>query len=157
MPRASVRGLVGNEGVAAYVQRIKGSIGYVEYAYAKRNRMAHAQVQNRDGTYVQPDASGSFATALALGEGRHQITAVAKDIAGNTSAASQSTFVARPAPALATPEIGSIPAARRAGIERARRSVPARGITVSTSVFHAPQLGHWPAHFGVVAPQLWQT
>ncbi len=45
----------GNEGVAAYVQRIKGSIGYVEYAYAKRNKMAHAQVQNRDGTFVQPD------------------------------------------------------------------------------------------------------
>ena len=32
----------GNEGVAAYVQRIKGSIGYVEYAYAKKNKMAHA-------------------------------------------------------------------------------------------------------------------
>src|SRR4029434_10026730 len=31
----------GNEGVAAYVQRIKGSIGYVEYAYAKRNKMTH--------------------------------------------------------------------------------------------------------------------
>ena len=31
----------GNEGVAAYVQRIKGSIGYVEYAYAKKNKMAH--------------------------------------------------------------------------------------------------------------------
>jgi phosphate transport system substrate-binding protein len=45
----------GNEGVAAYVQRIKGSIGYVEYAYAKRNRMAHAQVQNRDGQFVAPD------------------------------------------------------------------------------------------------------
>jgi phosphate transport system substrate-binding protein len=45
----------GNEGVAAYVQRIKGSVGYVEYAYAKRNKMAHAQVQNRDGAFVQPD------------------------------------------------------------------------------------------------------
>ena len=39
----------GNEGVAAYVQRIKGSIGYVEYAYAKQNKMAHAPVQNKDG------------------------------------------------------------------------------------------------------------
>ena len=39
----------GNEGVAAYVQRIKGSIGYVEYAYALRNRMTHALVQNKDG------------------------------------------------------------------------------------------------------------
>ena len=45
----------GNEGVAAYVQRIKGSIGYVEYAYAKKNKMAHASVQNRDGRFVQPD------------------------------------------------------------------------------------------------------
>jgi phosphate transport system substrate-binding protein len=53
----------GNEGVAAYVQRIKGSIGYVEYAYAKRNKMAHAQVQNRDGTFVQPDDSAFQAAA----------------------------------------------------------------------------------------------
>jgi phosphate transport system substrate-binding protein len=45
----------GNEGVAAYVQRIKGSIGYVEYAYAKKNKMAHAGVQNKDGQFVQPD------------------------------------------------------------------------------------------------------
>jgi phosphate transport system substrate-binding protein len=45
----------GNEGVSAYVQRIKGSIGYVEYAYAKRNKMAHGAVQNRDGQFVQPD------------------------------------------------------------------------------------------------------
>ena len=41
----------GNEGVAAYVQRIKGSIGYVEYAYAKKNKMTHALVQNKDGQY----------------------------------------------------------------------------------------------------------
>ena len=45
----------GNEGVAANVQRMKGSIGYVEYAYAKRNKIAHAQLQNRDGQFVQPD------------------------------------------------------------------------------------------------------
>jgi phosphate transport system substrate-binding protein len=45
----------GNEGVAANVQRMKGSIGYVEYAYAKKNKIAHAQLQNRDGQFVQPD------------------------------------------------------------------------------------------------------
>ena len=45
----------GNEGVAANVQRIKNSIGYVEYAYAKRNKMSHAQLKNRDGQFVQPD------------------------------------------------------------------------------------------------------
>ena len=45
----------GNEGVAANVQRIKGAIGYVEYAYAKKNKMSHTQVKNRDGQFVQPD------------------------------------------------------------------------------------------------------
>ncbi len=45
----------GNEGVSAYVQRIKGSIGYVEYAYAKKNKMSHTAVKNRDGNFVQPD------------------------------------------------------------------------------------------------------
>ena len=45
----------GNEGVAANIQRIPGSIGYVEYAYAKKNKIAHAQLKNRDGKFVQPD------------------------------------------------------------------------------------------------------
>ncbi|MGE5168935.1 MAG: phosphate ABC transporter substrate-binding protein PstS [Rudaea sp.] len=45
----------GNEGVAAYVQRIKGSIGYVEYAYARRNNMTYALVRNKDGEYPQPN------------------------------------------------------------------------------------------------------
>lgn len=54
----------GNEGVAANVQRIKGSIGYVEYAYAKKNKIAHTQVKNRDGQFVQPD-DDSFKAAAA--------------------------------------------------------------------------------------------
>ena len=45
----------GNEGVAANVQRVKGAIGYVEYAYAKKNNITYAQLQNRDGQFVQPD------------------------------------------------------------------------------------------------------
>jgi phosphate transport system substrate-binding protein len=45
----------GNEGVAANVQRVKNAIGYVEYAYAKRNKMSHTQLQNREGQFVQPD------------------------------------------------------------------------------------------------------
>ena len=53
----------GNEGVAAYVQRIKGAIGYVEYAYAKRNAIAHALVQNRDGRYPAPDRAAFQAAA----------------------------------------------------------------------------------------------
>ncbi|GAB2181933.1 phosphate ABC transporter substrate-binding protein PstS [Denitratisoma sp. agr-D3] len=45
----------GNEGVAAFVQRLPGSIGYVEYAYAKQNKMTYAIMQNASGSYVAPD------------------------------------------------------------------------------------------------------
>jgi phosphate transport system substrate-binding protein len=54
----------GNEGVAANVQRIKGGIGYVEWAYAKKNRMSHTQLQNKDGAFLQPD-DAAFAAAAA--------------------------------------------------------------------------------------------
>ncbi|QJE02900.1 phosphate ABC transporter substrate-binding protein PstS [Massilia forsythiae] len=53
----------GNDGVAANVQRIKGSIGYVEWAYAKKNKMAHTQLKNRDGAYLQPDDDAFKAAA----------------------------------------------------------------------------------------------
>lgn len=45
----------GNEGVASYVQRLPNSIGYVEYAYAKQNKMAHVLMKNKDGAFVAPD------------------------------------------------------------------------------------------------------
>ncbi len=45
----------GNEGVANYVARIAGSIGYVEYAYAKQNKLSYAAMQNKDGQFVLPD------------------------------------------------------------------------------------------------------
>jgi len=45
----------GNEGVAAYVQRLSGSIGYVEYAYAIQNKMSYVLLQNKDGAFVGPD------------------------------------------------------------------------------------------------------
>ena len=54
----------GNEGVASYVQRIKGSIGYVEYAYALQNKMNGVQLKNRDGHFVKPDED-SFKAAAA--------------------------------------------------------------------------------------------
>lgn len=53
----------GNEGVAANVQRIKGSIGYVEWAYAKKNKMSHAALKNKDGQFVQPDDDNFKAAA----------------------------------------------------------------------------------------------
>jgi phosphate transport system substrate-binding protein len=54
----------GNEGVASYVQKINGAIGYVEYAYAKQNKLAHGQVQNKAGKFVQPD-DATFKAAAA--------------------------------------------------------------------------------------------
>ncbi len=45
----------GNEGVAAFVQRLPGAIGYVEYAYAKQNKLAHTLLKNLDGQFVAPD------------------------------------------------------------------------------------------------------
>jgi len=53
----------GNEGVASYVQRIDGSIGYVEYAYAKQNKMAHVLVKNREGEFAAPSAKAFQAAA----------------------------------------------------------------------------------------------
>ena len=63
-PAASSVGGKGNEGVAANVTRIKGSIGYVEYAYVKKNNMNFMQLQNADGKFVAPDDK-TFAAAAA--------------------------------------------------------------------------------------------
>jgi len=57
----------GNEGVSAYVQRIKGSIGYVEYAYAKKNKMNVGSVQNKDGVFVKPE-DDAFQAAAAYAD-----------------------------------------------------------------------------------------
>ena len=54
----------GNEGVAAIVGRLPNSIGYVEYAYVKQNKMVFAQMQNAAGSFVAPDDS-SFKAAAA--------------------------------------------------------------------------------------------
>ncbi|MDI1252849.1 phosphate ABC transporter substrate-binding protein PstS [Thermomonas sp.] len=54
----------GNEGVASYVQQLKGSIGYVELSYALQNKMAYASMQNAAGNWMQPNAE-SFAAAAA--------------------------------------------------------------------------------------------
>jgi phosphate transport system substrate-binding protein len=45
----------GNEGVAAFVNRLPNSIGYVEYAYVKQNKMTYALMQNATGAFVSPD------------------------------------------------------------------------------------------------------
>jgi phosphate transport system substrate-binding protein len=53
----------GNEGVAAFVGRLPNSIGYVEYAYVKQNKMVYAQMKNMAGTFVAPDDTAFKAAA----------------------------------------------------------------------------------------------
>ncbi|WP_290642203.1 phosphate ABC transporter substrate-binding protein PstS [Aquabacterium sp.] len=57
----------GNEGVSAFVQRLPNSIGYVEYAYAKQNKMSHVALKNAAGNYVEPD-DATFKAAAAGAE-----------------------------------------------------------------------------------------
>ncbi|NMG63493.1 phosphate ABC transporter substrate-binding protein PstS [Azoarcus indigens] len=54
----------GNEGVSAFVQRLPGSIGYVEYAYAKQNKLTYAVLQNKEGQFVAP-TDDAFKAAAA--------------------------------------------------------------------------------------------
>ena len=57
----------GNEGVSAYVNQIKGSIGYVEYAYALQNKMTYALLQNAGGQFVKPETK-TFQSAAATAD-----------------------------------------------------------------------------------------
>ena len=54
----------GNEGVAAFVGRLPNSIGYVEYAYVKQNKLTYTQLQTAGGTFVSPD-DATFKAAAA--------------------------------------------------------------------------------------------
>lgn len=53
----------GNEGVAAFVGRLPNSIGYVEYAYVKQNKMVYALMKNKDGQFVPPSDTAFKAAA----------------------------------------------------------------------------------------------
>ena len=53
----------GNEGVSSFVQRLPNSIGYVEYAYAKQNKMTHVDMQNAAGNFVAPNDDAFMAAA----------------------------------------------------------------------------------------------
>lgn len=60
----------GNAGVASYVQRINGAIGYVEYAYAKSSNMTFTQLQNKEGHFVSPKID-TFQSAAAYADWTH--------------------------------------------------------------------------------------
>jgi phosphate transport system substrate-binding protein len=55
----------GNEGVAAFVSKLPNSIGYVEYAYVKQNKMTYAQVQNSTGNWITPTEEAFKAAGAA--------------------------------------------------------------------------------------------
>ena len=65
----------GNEGVSAFLQRIPGAIGYVEYAYAKQNKLSHVLIKNADGQFVAPSAEAFKAAAAGAdwGNGFYEI------------------------------------------------------------------------------------
>jgi len=74
----------GNEGVAAFVNRLPNSIGYVEYAYVKQSKMTFAQMQNSAGNFVSPDDT-AFKAAAAGAEWSKSFYQILTDQPGKDS------------------------------------------------------------------------
>lgn len=74
----------GNEGVSAFVGRLPNSIGYVEYAYAKQNKMSFVLLKNKDGNFVAPDDL-TFKAAAAGAEWSKSFYQVLTEQAGKDS------------------------------------------------------------------------
>lgn len=83
----------GNEGVSAFVQRLTGSIGYVEFAYAKQNKLTYTLVQNKDKNFPQPD-DPTFAAAAAKADWSNGFYEILTDQAGKDAwPISSATFI----------------------------------------------------------------
>ncbi|MCF8205257.1 MAG: phosphate ABC transporter substrate-binding protein PstS [Methylotenera sp.] len=74
----------GNEGVAAFVQRLPNSIGYVEYAYVKQNKMNFVQLKNKDGQWVSP-SDDAFKAAAAGADWNKTFYQITTDQPGKTA------------------------------------------------------------------------
>jgi phosphate transport system substrate-binding protein len=74
----------GNEGVAAFVQRLPNSIGYVEYAYVKQNKMTFTLLRNKDGQFVTPDDT-AFKAAAAGADWNKTFYQITTDQPGKTA------------------------------------------------------------------------
>lgn len=74
----------GNEGVAAFVQRLPNSIGYVEYAYVKQNKMTYVQLKNREGQWVEP-SDEAFKAAAAGADWAKSFYQITTDQPGKTA------------------------------------------------------------------------
>jgi phosphate transport system substrate-binding protein len=75
----------GNEGVSAFVQRLPGAIGYVEYAYAKQNKLTHTLLKNADGQFVGPDDDTFKAAAAGADWGKAAFGAILTEQRGKDS------------------------------------------------------------------------
>lgn len=76
----------GNEGVANYTKRSPGGIGYVEYAYAKQNKMPVGAIKNREGNFVTPNIETfKVAAANANWDGKKHFYEILTDQAGKDS------------------------------------------------------------------------
>ncbi len=83
----------GNEGVAAMVRQLPGTLGYVEYAYVKQTKMTWVQMQNRDGQWVAPDDE-TFKAAAANATWDKSFYQILTDQPGKTSwPATGATFI----------------------------------------------------------------
>ena len=74
----------GNEGVAAFVQRLPNAIGYVEYAYVKQNKMTYTLLKNKDGQFVAPD-DVAFKAAAAGADWNKSFFQITTDQPGKTA------------------------------------------------------------------------
>ncbi len=84
----------GNEGVSAFVQRIPGAIGYVEYAYAKQNKLTYGQVRNAEGQFVSPDDETFKAAAAGARWEKEKFAVILTNQPGrNTWPISGATFI----------------------------------------------------------------
>lgn len=95
----------GNEGVAAFVSRLPNSIGYVEYAYVKQNKMTYALIQNSAGTWVTP-SDDTFKSAAAGADWKKTYYQVLTNQAGKESwPISGATYILVHSKDFNTPEI----------------------------------------------------
>jgi phosphate transport system substrate-binding protein len=74
----------GNEGVSAFTMRLPNAIGYVEYAYAKQNKMSYVLMRNKDGNFVKPDDT-AFKEAAAGADWQKSFFQVLTDQPGKNS------------------------------------------------------------------------
>ena len=83
----------GNEGVAAFVNRLPNSIGYVEYSYVKQNKMSYALMKNRDGMFVAPDDEAFKAAAAGADWNKSFYQLITDQPGKNTWPITTATFI----------------------------------------------------------------